>query len=450
MTRLGSLRARLLLSAALTLLVFLGVTGLVLDRALANSVSSAAVNELRLRVLSLLSVAEVEAATLSMPRYPTDELLNDPQSGVMALVLDAQHQVLWQSESSRLFGHLPELQSFLQQTKGQNLGEWSFRRFAAANSTWFAMSYPVLWVDQERSMALNFVVLESTASREAVISSFRRTLWWGFSACGLTLLLALLLLVRWNLAPLRQLSLELDGIRSGKTQHLDRSYPQELLPLTQNLNLLLDAERKARARYRDRLGDLAHSLKTPLAMLNANIGQLPEALQASFHEQIHRMDQVVQYQLKRAVTQEQPVVTELTGLQTTVARLGSVILRAFEPMPSLSNEVAADFMVPMAEDDLMEVLGNLLENAAKYGQGQIRVQAQGLCFWVEDNGPGVPENRLADIIKRGVRMDTLTTGQGIGLAVVADILASYRAELSMADSSLGGACFKVCFAPLPS
>lgn len=442
-----SLRLRLLVSVAMTLLLFLGITGWVLDRAMTTSVMQAANNELRLRIFSLMSEVEADQGRVSMPMVNQDQQLNDPHSGVIALILGDDEQVLWQSQSAMF---KPALIAQAKQLKHANFGEFQANRLMSDNHTWLVKSYPSTWIRQSGTLNLTFVVLENARLREATLAGFRRTLWWGFTFCGLSLLLVLLLLVRWNLLPLRLLGQELAAIRSGKADHIQQGYPQELRPVTENLNLLLDAEREQRSRYRDRLSDLAHSLKTPLANLSAQTTHLPVAVQDSMVEQIMRMDQIVKYQLKRTLGAEQSVHLELTPLKATCERLFRVIQHAFDATPRLMLDVPAEVQIPMAEDDFMELLGNLLENAAKYGHGTIMVKAIDQGFLVADDGPGIPEDQRQLVLQRGVRMDTIKPGQGIGLAVVADILASYRAHLDIGTSELGGACFAITFSPLPS
>ncbi len=442
-----SLRLRLLLSVALTLLLFLGITGLVLDRAMTTSVMEAAQSELRLRLYSLMSEVEADQGRVTMPLLNQDQQLNDPHSGVLAVILDGDQRILWQSQSSSF---VPEVLNLALTLKPAAAGEFQTHQLEHGDNQWLVKSYPVNWIRQSGTLNLTFMVMEDSRLREATLSGFRTTLWLGFFFCGLSLLLSLLLLVRWNLLPLRSLSLELSAIRSGQADKILLPYPKELQSVTQNLNLLLAAEQDQRRRYRDRLSDLAHSLKTPLANLSAQTTGLPEHIQQSMTEQVMRMDQIVQYQLKRTLGGEQAVHLELTPLASTTERLFRVLQHAFDPSPQLSLEVDEQLKVPMAEDDCMEVLGNLLENAAKYGNGQILVTSHQHGFSVEDDGPGIPEDQRELVLQRGVRMDTLKPGQGIGLAVVSDILASYRAQLAISTSPLGGARFTITFAPLPS
>lgn len=440
----GSMKARLLISSAFTLLFFLGLTGLVLDRALVASVRSASEAELRLRVYSLLAQIESRDGELFLSRIVRDSALNDPQSGVVALVLDEDFRTIWQSVSSRFVPRFDRLVVERMENISSTAEGLQFSLVRSAGVEWYAGSISVNWASLDGQ--LRVLVLEDKGRRLAEISEFRRQLWWGLAACGFTLMLTLLAVVKWTLVPLRRLSFDLARMKDRQQDRLTEDYPDELQPVTDSLNMVIEAEREQRLRYRDRLADLAHSLKTPLAVLGgmADDDRMPGGLRSDINDQVARMDQVVQYQLRRAVHAHSALDQTATELAPMAQRLSSVVVKAYQPEPDVDVDIPKDLVVPIGEDDLLEVLGNLIENAAKYGRGLIQVGAGEHCFWVEDNGRGIPEDQHGAVFKRGVRVDTLKAGQGIGLAVVDDIVKSYNASIQISKSEdLGGAKFTI-------
>jgi two-component system sensor histidine kinase PhoQ len=257
----------------------------------------------------------------------------------------------------------------------------------------------------------------------------------------------------WGFRSLRGLSDELDGVEAGTRQHLSDDHPRELLRLTNSLNRLLNSEHRQRERYRDSLEDLAHSLKTPLSVLQG-IGETlagqPETREQAqlMQAQIERMSQQIGYQLQRASLRRSGLVRH----RERVLPLLDGLCRSLDKVYR-EKQVAVDIQVPdyshvgMERGALMELLGNLLENAYRLCLWQVRVSLQnlpdGCLITIEDDGPGVPPDQRSRVLQRGERLDAQNPGQGIGLAVVEDIVESYDGELSLEDSELGGACFRV-------
>ena len=273
---------------------------------------------------------------------------------------------------------------------------------------------------------------------------------------GIALLVLLGLLwfgLTWGFRSLRGLSDELDGVEAGTRQRLSDEHPRELLRLTNSLNRLLDSERRQRERYRDSLEDLAHSLKTPLSVLQG----IGETL-ASQHEnreqaqlmqaQIERMSQQVGYQLQRASLRRSGLVRHREQVWPVLDGLCRSLDKVYrDKRVEATLEVPEHSQITMERGALMELLGNLLENAYRLCLHRVRVRLQplagGCLITIEDDGPGVPQQQRERVLQRGERLDAQNPGQGIGLAVVEDIVESYDGELSLEDSELGGACFRV-------
>ncbi|MEJ2062003.1 MAG: ATP-binding protein, partial [Reinekea sp.] len=269
----------------------------------------------------------------------------------------------------------------------------------------------------------------------------------GLLAVTLVLLLGLGLVMTWGLQPLRQLAANLNRIRHGETNQLTGRYPKELTPLTNSLNQLLIAEQGQRERYRKAMAVLAHSLKTPLAVMRA----VNSESSVEINEQVDRMDQIVRYQLQRAVADAShgPVLGQRCDLSAAIERIGSALEKAFlkEDKSLDLPDRQTNLFVAMDSNDVLEILGNLLENGFKYGRSIISVQLENrsstIIVHVDDDGPGIDENKREEVLTRGKRLDTMQPGQGIGLAMVNDILASYRVELMISRSPLGGARFSL-------
>jgi two-component system sensor histidine kinase PhoQ len=242
---------------------------------------------------------------------------------------------------------------------------------------------------------------------------------------------------------------------------MSERHPRELEPLTESINAFIESERENLERQRNILADLAHSLKTPLAVLRTRLdsGTDGPELRAELGEQLKRMNDLVGYQLSRAASGGH----KLFAAPLPVEENAEEIVRGLEKVYA-SKGVLCEFEIdPEArfygeKGDLQELLGNLLENAFKWARSRVLLTARagapapnrrpGLVLTVEDDGPGIPVDRIALVLQRGVRGDERVQGHGIGLAIVQDIVRSYRGELNVGESDeLGGASFEVVLPP---
>jgi len=438
-----SLTRRLLISAALLMSFFLGLTGLALDRAFVNSQLAGQSERLFIRVFNLLSLAELDDITLSLPAILREERFNAPESGLIGIVLDANRQSAWESQSSEWFSELAWLRAKPSLVPG---GE----EFGAYGGYVYQRN-GFVWEDATgQDRYFEFWVLEDAGPYNRSIQTFRRQLWGGLGAASVALLALMFLVTAWGLKPLRQLALHLNRIRSGDADQLVGRYPTELTPLTDSLNQLLKAEQHQRERYRKAMADLAHSLKTPLSVIRT----LSAGEQSSLNEQVDRMDQIVRYQLQRAVTDARsgPVLGQRCDLHGVVVRLASALEKAYRSEDKVLDipELDRTLFVAMDSNDVLEVLGNLIENGFKYGRSVIGVSYEQrpdtqsvVLVHVDDDGPGLSELARVEVLTRGKRLDTIQPGHGIGLAMVNDILASYRVELQIGNGPLGGARFSM-------
>ena len=442
----GSLSRRLLLAALILLPVALGATGWFLERAHREALDAATAERLQLQVLALLAQADV-GEDFSLPLLPLETRLLRPGSGLYAMVSDSQGSPLWVSPSAALLpGAIDSLTSGVPTLlPGQ--------RHYSERGGLLRHAYQVLWeLDDGRSLPLRFLVAESSAPRDADVQAFRRSLGIWLLGTLLLLLLVQLAIFRWGLQPLRELAARVGQIEAGERSDLAGDWPGEVQPLVDNLETLLNGEQQRRARMRNTLADLAHSLKTPLAVLrSADLGSADYA--ALQREQLDRMEEVMAWHLQRAVGGNHRLLQRV-AVRPVLDRLQATLLKVYAQR-DLQFDVTGDERARFRGDerDLMELLGNLLDNACKYATAKVSVCIEGgydeqpLRLVIDDDGVGVSPELRDSLLQRGVRADTRTEGQGIGLAVVIDIVSAQHGSLEVGESPLGGARVEVC---LPS
>jgi two-component system sensor histidine kinase PhoQ len=310
----------------------------------------------------------------------------------------------------------------------------------------------VSWSEGKRKFAFTFSVAEDLAAFNTQLAHYRRSRWSWLGAMALLLLLAQAVLLRWGLRPLRRVAAEIRAIEGGEKERLGSDYPTELKALTENINGLLQRERAQQQRYRDALGDLAHSLKTPLAVMRGALseqsrGALSEqsSLAAIVAEESEKMQRIVDYQLQRAATMgpSSPLAATLE-IRPLAERIIASLDKVYRDK-AISAEMHVDKAPGFRGDqgDLLELLGNLLDNAYKWSASRVKLsvgtEAGKLTLLVEDDGPGIAPADIERILQRGARADQSTPGQGIGLAVVASIVQAYGGEIVIGNSTLGGA-----------
>ncbi len=443
MPALHSINARMTLGASLVLLVFLLATAFALDRAFRDSAQQAMQERLLGEVYLLIGAADVGPhGHLTVPAHLPEARFGLPASGLYASIVETGGAVAWSSHSAT-GQSLPALTAL---AAGQI-------RFSTATNlqgkTFFAERLGVSWVADGQHYPFTFAVLEDAREFHAQVNRYRRSLWSSLSAMAVVLLVVQAALLRWGLAPLRRVAMELRAIENGLQDKLLGDYPREIRRLSDNINTLLAHEHARAQRYHDALGNLAHSLKTPLAVLRGALSgpSSPAALRRAIDDEVTKMDRIVAYQLQRAATEGassrlRPSVRVPQVLDRILNSLGKVHQ---ERAVVARSEVAPELTFPMDEGDLMELLGNVLDNAFKWCNGRVgitigrRAPDASLLIVVEDDGPGIAPHLRTHILERGGRADELVPGHGIGLAIVHDIVAAYRGTLEIGRSPLGGA-----------
>lgn len=446
-TRNGSLSLRLRLMLGATCLAILFMLALLPVLQAAFSLAFERVIEERLAAdaNTLITASRIEAGQLLMPERLPDEEFDLPDARLLGYIYDPQGKRLWQSRSAE-----DESIDYQPRLKGDVT---EFLRARDAEGAEYFVYDVELRLNNDQRKAFSFVTMQPTREYRSLFEEFRQQLYLWLGG-GLLVLLALLWLgLTWGFRSLKRLSHELDQVETGRLDRLSDQHPRELLRLTRSLNRLLDGERRQREQYRNSLGDLAHSLKTPLTVLQS-VGEVistqPHNREQSrvMRAQIERMSQQIGYQLQRASLGQSGLVRHRVALEPVLVRLCSTLDKVYQDKRvQVELHLPAKATLPLEQGALMELLGNLLENAYRLCLHRVRISllhsGKHLVLSVEDDGPGVPVDQRARILRRGERLDAQHPGQGIGLAVVKDIIDSYAGELRLDDSDLGGAAFRL-------
>lgn len=439
-----SLSRRLLISVAVPLALFFAVMMLVLDsgfRTLSERQLHALLDS---QIVTLIAAAEPDSSGgYDAPLNGLDARLASPDSGLYAQI--RSNNLLWRSPSTA--GVPIDFGPPLAQ------GDRTFSYALVGHTRVATESRGISFADDPKQPghALTFSVAVSLTPYEAQLWVFRSRMLGWFTGLMVLLLLSLAALLRRVLAPLRRLEREIHEVEEGRSEMLGSGYPRELGGVARHLNALLVGERKRVARYRDTLGNLAHGLKTPLAVMRA--AMQPEVgsggATRTIGTEIDRMTDIIEHQLKRAAASGGALLGQApVAVAVVAADLRGALLKVYS-RKDLSIELAIQEGSYFIGDrgDFVELLGNLLDNACKWCRERVRVagtvEEGGLALVVEDDGPGIAEEDRVKVLERGVRTDEDVPGQGLGLAMVHDTVDLYGGKLAVEASALGGARFSL-------
>lgn len=300
-----------------------------------------------------------------------------------------------------------------------------------------------------KNRAARFRVMGNQTELEQEIGSFQRRLLTYLSLFGVGMIAINAAAILLGLQPLRRVRNALAMVREGTAQRLDGRFPAEIEPLANETNALIENNKRIVERSRTQVGNLAHSLKTPLAVLINEGRALGGPKGQLIAEQASSMQKQVEHYLQRArVAAQRDSVVYRTPVAPLVQRMVRVI-RKLNPQTSLSLSLpAAEIVFAGEREDLEELLGNLLENAMKWARSAVAVSVTPLAtrddvaslfeISIEDDGPGIPEDRARDVLKRGRRLDETKPGTGLGLSIVADLVNEYGGILALERSGMGG------------
>lgn len=451
-----SLRARQLLAASLGLVAFLALAGYALDRAFVNTAEQNLRHRLKGYAMSYANKVEfARDGSLIPPELPVDPRFTQPGSGLYAEVVLPNAR--WGSDST-LGPVLPEA-NMLRPLQEAFHGPVPMTQVDGQEGKVYQFGLGTVYANRGPDAEFPYSIYISEDSRVlgSQLRTFRGALWAYLGMAGVFLLLLQVLVLSWSLRPLQRVINELTRVQRGQASRMTERHPRELEPLTESINAFIESERENLDRQRNTLADLAHSLKTPLAVLRAQLddGVHAIALRDELDTQLKRMNNLVSYQLARAASSGHALFAAPVPIESNAEE----IVRGLEKVYATKGVICEFEIDPAARfhgepGDLQELMGNLLENAFKWARSRVLLTATptqtvgnrraGLLLAVDDDGPGIDEDDVAHILQRGVRGDERVQGHGIGLAIVQDLVRGYRGELQVARSTeLGGARFEV-------
>lgn len=440
-----SINGRMLITAGIVLIGFLGITGVILEKSFRFSTEESFKERLQVHASALIASAEQEKDGSIVLAYALPESrFFTVGSGLYAKILSNSGAVQWSSPSMEGIN--------IVSPGGLRRAEDRYEYLVTSEGE-PVLSYNigVTWGEYEKfKEGYTFVVAESLYRYNNQLHQFRNNLWGWLGGITVVLLAMLTLILRWGLSPLRKVATDLREIEAGRHIVLEGDYPKELLGLTDNLNALIRTNREHEARYRASLGDLAHSLKTPLAVLRGAVESPQHSLaelRSTVDEQVERMDQIVQYQLQRAATAGRTALTTPVNLSAVVNKVVKALDKVYAgKRVECSVMIEPGLIAHCDEADLMELFGNLVDNAYKWCQSRVAISVRNerglmhqLVIVIADDGPGIAEEDIARVLRRGERLDQSKDGHGLGLSLVRDIVSLYQGELNIGRSRWGGA-----------
>jgi signal transduction histidine kinase len=305
------------------------------------------------------------------------------------------------------------------------------------------------------SRSLRMAVAMDVAEIAAARSGFAADIWPSLATIGLLLLVAAWFYIGIGLRPLEGIRRSLNAVRNGASRRLEGDFPSEVMPLVVEANALLAAQDDSLARARARATDLAHGLKTPLAVLQSDAERLKARGQDDIGEEVWQLAEQMRRHVQRELARARLRGGE-TAKPQAVRPVAERIMASLRRTPlgetlSWVLDIPADLTLSADTEDMTELFGSLLDNACKWARSEVRMEAQvsdaGICIRVLDDGSGVPEAALASLADRGVRLDESVPGSGLGLAIARDIVTAYRGSLVVRNRTGGGFAVILEFPP---
>lgn len=482
-----SLQGRLMATTAIALCLFLLATGWIWERLFTTSVRASAEEQMLIVAYGLVDATRKDAdpgafrgpyaseaehperlpvvgTSILLPDELGEPRLSRPNSGLYAYIETADGRLAWRSPSMTITSVAAA------PNPRPPPGDSRFHRIEIDGvEPRFLLGYTVILEELDDS-ELTFWVLTDQSPFNAEIREFRRSLVVGVIAATLLLIVLQLGTLLWGLRPLRRMAERVRALHAGQRGDIGEDYPAELAQLAHTMNRFVGHELENRERYRRAMGDLAHSLKTPLAVLKNALVDPGRPDKAVFDDQIDRMEATINRQLSRATAIPPVLPHEPVPVTPLLERLCRALDKAYAGKRVDVEIQATPVQVRADERDVMDVLGNLLENAYKYSHSKVRISAkrepssaprasdrrstvpngaeqartqsdprQVVRIVVEDDGDGIPEAAKQYVFERGARADTAHSGHGIGLASAVELATAYGGTVELADSALGGA-----------
>lgn len=434
----NSIRFRLWSAATISILVALAIAGVGLRYLFELNVERRIVSELTVDLNELISATSFAAdGRLSVTTDLTDPRFNSPLSGHYWQVEDLAGQTLVRSRSlwdatlawpdREASGELRKIEEL--KGPGGQLAVAVERNITDADGRSFRA-----------------IVAEDHRSVEVSVNEYVRDLAPALILLATALMLAFFIQITVGLAPLENLRVAVRNVVTQRTARLEVSAPSEVQPLADEINRLLDAQEKALARARSRATDLAHGLKTPLQVLSADIRSLRKKGESELAEEIERSAGAIRRHVERELARARLAPGVSSKASCRVREIAAGVIAVVQRTPGGKQlkfliDVEADFMAPIDEGDLSEILGNLVENAARFASSSVQVYARAtageVTIAVADDGPGIPDADREAALSRGVQLDSKGGGSGLGLAIVSDIVEAYGGRMTMTNADPG-------------
>ncbi len=428
----GSLAARLIHVSLLWIVLALGAAVFVLSGLYRDHVEQELAERAEGYLDELSAALDVTAAgELILQRDLSDPLFRRPYAGLYWEVLVTgrtlhRSRSLWDQtlgpRGDAAADHLPAAQLG---PENQRLLVWTR-----------TIRYP------DFAQPITLRVAAHDARIESMAASFTRTLAISLAILAAGLIGLVVAQVRYGLAPLRRLGHSITQLREGQVDRIEGNYPSEIRPLVEDLNAVLHENRELLARARAQAGNLAHALKTPLAVIRNALGSTAGPSSAPVLGEVERMHTAIERHLVRARAGAPALNARLAPVRPALDDVIRAVTRIHDNRVDISVTGSDDLCFRGDVADLQEILGNLLENAAKWARSAARVElgatADRIRIVIHDDGPGIPADRRADAVKRGVRLDTTRPGSGLGLQIVDELCAIYGGSLELGESTMGG------------
>lgn len=434
-----SLNFRLLVTEGIVLTVFFALATVMLEQGFLDSAENSLRERLQIQIYSLLSVADINnAGDIKMPKSFPDPRFANPGSGLYGFIRNDKSKLIWRSASAEGLSEIepPEMPA------GTSV-------FMFDEQHRYVLHFAVIWQNEAgNEREYFFSVAEEAGFVRNQVQQLQEILRFWLIIVGLALLGIQIALLHWSLKPLRSIVNDLESIENGKKLTLDGHYATELKGLASHLNAFIKSERAQMERYRNNLADLAHSLKTPLAILRGcaeSFGKDRETVE----EQIARMNEIVDYQLQKAAAKGERQAIKSIDASILISSIASSLKKVYiEKKINFELDMPEQTPAYIEQGDFYEIFGNLMDNACKWCQHTVKITVSVnnrreakdyvLLIDVEDDGAGIPQEKINEILKRGVRADENIHGHGIGMSVVNELVGLLGGKLEGTKSPLLG------------
>ncbi|WP_199611349.1 ATP-binding protein [Flocculibacter collagenilyticus] len=454
-----ALRTRFITLAIAIALIIIPLIALVLDQAHYRSLQTTTQQKIEAFLYNIIAEIEVSNGDAFVQDGLLPPVFEQEKSGILAVVT-SDKRMLWQSLSAIHFSKstistLLFSNSQRSEFKGKqqgiehnavtaDYGKINWATSSHKKDNYLTAIMPLKFESNNKAIPINVYILHDNALIDEQHKSYRTTLFMGLFTATFIIIISLSLGFWWFLRPVQRLDAAIKEIEKGNKTQIDDNFPKELTSLVTDLNLLLNNQDKQKQRYSKALSDLTHALKTPLAILNTS----PLAQQHELKEQLDRINNTIEHQLKRVSTGSSTIWKKHISIAPLLAQLTNAMNKIYRDK-QLRIEVKSEQQTSFAGDDtdFMEIMGNLLDNACKAAKKNIVITAQNqpdyLLLTIEDDGCGLKQSDLSQLFERGTRLDNYSQGHGVGLAIVSDLVYDYHGTIDVNQSHLGGAKFSI-------